>query len=391
MLPWWLGSILAVVAYALLHRYASADLPIHAPAGQIGQMVVSQMAKALAFYAQFIVPLVFLAGAATSFCKRRKREDLFRVFWGCTAFPKCRGIRAIEPNFGKRQAFEPQAPGFVRRAPEKMARVASVAALHFAQKAWPRRLFCLPGEQQSSPGRFAAAKVEQQALRLRQCAPGRRRKGAGEERRGLPIEAGVSRGQFAGGCSRRQAAAAKRGRALRGHARSGLGFSPGQGEGPELTKMPKNGYRKPRQSAISRLHCQAASGLLGAATAHGFRWLEHGGVVRRAFCRAFAERSHECLRHEKTAKKLQKSCTKNTAVRYSCIRCSEFDQPIPIEESVTMNRIQKLFEQIAGVYQAETQRWAVAQEIFTAPRMDVSALQKPACWRRKARIYGARR
>jgi hypothetical protein len=62
-----------------------------------------------------------------------------------------------------------------------------------------------------------------------------------------------------------------------------------------------------------------------------------------------------------------------------------------MEEGLTMNRIQKLFEQIAGVYQAETQRWAVAQEIFTAPRMDVAALQKPACWRRKSRIYGVRR
>jgi hypothetical protein len=56
-----------------------------------------------------------------------------------------------------------------------------------------------------------------------------------------------------------------------------------------------------------------------------------------------------------------------------------------------MNRIQKLFAQIAGVYQAETQRWVAAQEIFTAQRMDVSALQKPACWRRKSRIYGVRR
>lgn len=56
-----------------------------------------------------------------------------------------------------------------------------------------------------------------------------------------------------------------------------------------------------------------------------------------------------------------------------------------------MNRMQRLFEQIAGVCQAETQRWAMAQEIFGAPRIDVAALQKPACWRRKARIYGARR
>lgn len=49
-----------------------------------------------------------------------------------------------------------------------------------------------------------------------------------------------------------------------------------------------------------------------------------------------------------------------------------------------MNRIQKWFEQIAGVTQEERQRWALAQEIFGTPRIDTVALQKPACWRRKA-------
>lgn len=49
-----------------------------------------------------------------------------------------------------------------------------------------------------------------------------------------------------------------------------------------------------------------------------------------------------------------------------------------------MNRIQKWFEQIAGVSQEERVRWALAQEIFGTPRIDVLALQKPACWRRKA-------
>jgi restriction system protein len=78
MLPWWVGSILAVVAYAILHRYASADLPTNAPPGQIGQMVVGQMTKALAYYGQFIVPLLLLAGAAASYFGRRKREGLVR-------------------------------------------------------------------------------------------------------------------------------------------------------------------------------------------------------------------------------------------------------------------------------------------------------------------------
>ena len=49
-----------------------------------------------------------------------------------------------------------------------------------------------------------------------------------------------------------------------------------------------------------------------------------------------------------------------------------------------MNRIQKWFEQIAGVSLEERVRWALAQEIFGTPRIDMLALQKPACWRRKA-------
>jgi len=78
MLPWWVGSILAVVAYAVLHRYASADVPTNVAPGQIGQMVVSQMTKGLALYGQYIVPLLLLAGAAASFFGRRKREGLVR-------------------------------------------------------------------------------------------------------------------------------------------------------------------------------------------------------------------------------------------------------------------------------------------------------------------------
>jgi len=77
-LPWWVGSILAVVAYAILHRYASMDVPTHVAPGQIGQMAVSQMTKTMAFYGQYILPFLFLAGAAASFFGRRKREGLVR-------------------------------------------------------------------------------------------------------------------------------------------------------------------------------------------------------------------------------------------------------------------------------------------------------------------------
>lgn len=56
-----------------------------------------------------------------------------------------------------------------------------------------------------------------------------------------------------------------------------------------------------------------------------------------------------------------------------------------------MIRIQRLFELIAGVSQEERQRWALAQEIFCAPRMNTLALQTPACWRRKANKRGISR
>lgn len=56
-----------------------------------------------------------------------------------------------------------------------------------------------------------------------------------------------------------------------------------------------------------------------------------------------------------------------------------------------MKRIQKWFEQIAGVSQEERARWAMAQQIFAPRPLDVMALQTPAYWRRKARVSGVQR
>lgn len=78
MLPWWVGTVLALVSYLVLRHYASVDVQTDVDPGQMGQMIVGQMTKALAFYGQFIVPLLLLAGAAVSFFGRRKREGLFR-------------------------------------------------------------------------------------------------------------------------------------------------------------------------------------------------------------------------------------------------------------------------------------------------------------------------
>jgi len=56
-----------------------------------------------------------------------------------------------------------------------------------------------------------------------------------------------------------------------------------------------------------------------------------------------------------------------------------------------MNRIQRLFEVIAGLSHEERRRWALAQEIFYAPRLDSLALRTPACWRRKVNVRETKR
>jgi restriction system protein len=77
-LPWWIGCALALIAYAALHRFATADVaPITDPA-QIGKLFTTQMVKTLAVIGQYILPLIFLAGAFASFLGFRKRQGLVR-------------------------------------------------------------------------------------------------------------------------------------------------------------------------------------------------------------------------------------------------------------------------------------------------------------------------
>lgn len=63
------------------------------------------------------------------------------------------------------------------------------------------------------------------------------------------------------------------------------------------------------------------------------------------------------------------------------------DHPMtPATGAANMKRIQKLFELIAGISQEDLEREARARQIFAARNPDITALQKPACWRRKRRI-----
>lgn len=51
-----------------------------------------------------------------------------------------------------------------------------------------------------------------------------------------------------------------------------------------------------------------------------------------------------------------------------------------------MERIQKLFELLAGISAEEDARLARAKAIFADKHWDVTALNIPACWRRRQRV-----
>ena len=76
MLPWWVGVVLAVVTYAVLHGLASRPAAAVLQPGHAGAVVVQTFGHTLASIGQYLLPLIFLAGAGTSAWRRRERAAL---------------------------------------------------------------------------------------------------------------------------------------------------------------------------------------------------------------------------------------------------------------------------------------------------------------------------
>lgn len=76
MLPWWGGVALALASYVLLHQLAQPPSGKGLQAGQMGGFAASSLLSALALVGQYVVPMIFLAGAALSAFRRRHREQL---------------------------------------------------------------------------------------------------------------------------------------------------------------------------------------------------------------------------------------------------------------------------------------------------------------------------
>lgn len=77
MLPWWIGALLALIAYIVLHHYATAEVALSTSITQLGANVASQLGKTLAIFGQYLLPIAFLIGAGISAYRRHERVSLF--------------------------------------------------------------------------------------------------------------------------------------------------------------------------------------------------------------------------------------------------------------------------------------------------------------------------
>jgi len=77
LFPWWVGLVLAVIAYFWLHHIADTPLVVSSQPGQVGTALSQSVYKGFATAGQYIVPLICLLGALFSALGRWKREQLF--------------------------------------------------------------------------------------------------------------------------------------------------------------------------------------------------------------------------------------------------------------------------------------------------------------------------
>uniref|UniRef100_C5CKY7 Restriction endonuclease n=1 Tax=Variovorax paradoxus (strain S110) TaxID=543728 RepID=C5CKY7_VARPS len=76
LLPWYVGVILALAGYLLLHRIAIAPLPSALGSDALSNAMVGAVGRGLATGGQYIVPILCLAGAAISAWRRHARRSL---------------------------------------------------------------------------------------------------------------------------------------------------------------------------------------------------------------------------------------------------------------------------------------------------------------------------
>lgn len=92
MLPWWVGVLLALISYLLLHAIAAQAVVAAPQPGQMGAMITQTLWTTLATFGQYLLPLICLAGAGMSAWRRKERQRLVADVTQSTASDALHGM-----------------------------------------------------------------------------------------------------------------------------------------------------------------------------------------------------------------------------------------------------------------------------------------------------------
>lgn len=76
LLPPWVGILAAILSHGILHYLSLQTVEPTSNPHNTASFVIWSGVNALAGFLQYLLPVVFLLGAAVSYCKRKKREQL---------------------------------------------------------------------------------------------------------------------------------------------------------------------------------------------------------------------------------------------------------------------------------------------------------------------------
>lgn len=93
LMPWWINVLLAVVSWFLLSRVADAPIVSATQPGRTAVSVLPAVWKGLATGGQYILPLVFLIGAAVSAIRRHQSRKLLDTTLASPAADLLDGMR----------------------------------------------------------------------------------------------------------------------------------------------------------------------------------------------------------------------------------------------------------------------------------------------------------
>lgn len=74
--PWWVGMLLAIIFYFVLHAYAVQKIAVASDPHDFGQTINKTVLHSMALFGQYILPLVFLLGGGLSAFNQFSRKKL---------------------------------------------------------------------------------------------------------------------------------------------------------------------------------------------------------------------------------------------------------------------------------------------------------------------------